>query len=108
MHNVLSTHAHVEHHTISTLRRNGTEPSHIAHQLGRHVSTINRELRRNAAPEEGYQYPIIAKACNRSAAAVSMVIMTRLLQHRAKLHTLTFDNEKEFASHAMIDKILYY
>lgn len=239
-----------ERHAISTLRRNGTKPSHITHQLGRHVSTINRELRRNATPEEGYQYryahanarqrssqatcradrcspkswafvvtqlteeqwspeqirdelpehdlapishetiyariyqdkrhggelhrhlrhkvksyknrslqhdrrgqikgavsieqrpevvdlrsrigdweldtivgkasgsvlvtiverysrfTIIAKACNRSAAAVSMVIMTRLLQHRAKLYTLTFDNGKEFANHAMIDKIL--
>ncbi|MDA7643387.1 helix-turn-helix domain-containing protein [Akkermansiaceae bacterium] len=43
-------------HTISTLRRNGSKPSHIAQQLGRHVSTINRELRRNATLEEGYQY----------------------------------------------------
>ena len=45
-----------ERHTISTLRRNGSKPSHIAQQLGRHVSTINRELRRNATLEGGYQY----------------------------------------------------
>ena len=43
-------------HTISTLRRNGTKPSQIARQLSRHVSTSNRELRRNATPEGGYQY----------------------------------------------------
>lgn len=47
---------HGEHHTISTLQRNGSKPSHIAQQLGRHVSTINRELRRNATQKGGYQY----------------------------------------------------
>ncbi|MDC0302611.1 IS30 family transposase [bacterium] len=239
-----------ERHTISTLRRNGSKPSHIAQQLGRHVSTINRELHRNATPEGGYQYrhahskarqrssqatcraercspqswafvvtqlsseqwspeqirdelpkhglasishetiyariyrdkrhggelhrhlrhkvksyknrslqndrrgqikgavslerrpeivdlkarigdweldtvigkasgsvlvtmverysrfTIIAKASNRSAEEVSMAIMARLIEHRDRLHTLTFDNGKEFASHAMIDEIL--
>ena len=45
-----------ERHTISTLRRNGSKPSHIAQQLGRHVSTINRELRRKGTLEGGYQY----------------------------------------------------
>ena len=45
-----------KHHTTSTLRRNGSKPSHIASQLGLHVSTINRELRRNATLEGGYQY----------------------------------------------------
>lgn len=239
-----------ERHTISTLRRNGSKPSHIAQQLGRHVSTINRELQRNATPKGGYQYQLahscaqkrsrqaacrsqrcspqswlfvitqlteeqwspeqisaelpkhglekishetiyariyqdkarggqlhqhlrhrvksyknrnlkndrrgqikgavsiekrpqvvdlktrigdweldtivgkasgsvlvtmverysrytmIAKALNRSAQEVSMAIMTRLIEHRERLHTLTFDNGKEFSNHAIIDKIL--
>jgi IS30 family transposase len=239
-----------ERHTISTLRRNGSKPSHIAQQLGRHVSTINRELRRNATLKGGYQYryahskarqrslqadcrtercsaeswafvvtqlcaeqwspeqirgelpkhhlpsishetiyariyadkrhggelhqhlrhkvksyknrslqndrrgqikgaisieerpevvdlrtrigdweldtvigkasgsvlvtmverysrfTIIAKAPSRSAVDVSMAIMTRLVQYRDKLYTLTFDNGKEFSAHATIDEIL--
>ena len=239
-----------ERHTISTLRRNGSKPAQIAQQLGRNVSTINRELRRNATPEGGYQYryahssarqrsrdascraercspqswdfvvaqlsseqwspeqirdelpkhdlapishetiytriyrdkqqggdlhrhlrhkiksyknrslqndrrgqikgavsieqrpavvdqrvrigdweldtvigkasgsvlvtmverysrfTIIAKAASRSAYDVSMAIMFRLVGHRDKLHTLTFDNGKEFSDHAVIDKIL--
>ncbi len=47
-------------YTISTLRRNGSKPSHIAQQLGRHVSTINRELRRNATLEGGRSISIRA------------------------------------------------
>ena len=35
-----------------------------------------------------------------------MAIMVRLLPHRSKPHTLTFDNGKELAAYAMIDKIL--
>ncbi|MEJ6634633.1 MAG: IS30 family transposase [Akkermansiaceae bacterium] len=52
------------------------------------------------------RFTIIAKAANRSAEEVSMAIMTRLIAYRDKLHTLTFDNGKEFANHAMIDEIL--
>ncbi|MDC1206881.1 IS30 family transposase [Akkermansiaceae bacterium] len=239
-----------ERHTIFTLRRNGSKPSQIALQLCRHVSTINRELRRNVASEGEYQYrkahtlaqersrqaqcrakrcspkswafvvnqlcseqwspeqirdalpkhnlerishetiyariyedkrqggtlhqhlrhkvksyknrslqndrrgqikgavsieerpevvdqrarigdweldtvigkasgavlvtmverysrfTIIAKAASKSADHVSMAIMSRLVKHRGKLHTLTFDNGKEFAAHAVIDAIL--
>ena len=35
-----------------------------------------------------------------------MAIMTRLVQYRDKLYTLTFDNGKEFSAHATIDEIL--
>jgi len=52
------------------------------------------------------RYTIIAKVPNKTAHAVSMKIMEKLLPHRIKLHTLTFDNGKEFASHAIIDEIL--
>lgn len=51
------------------------------------------------------RYTMIAKAINRSAAEVSMAIMTRLIEHRERLHTLTFDNGKEFSDHALIDNI---
>jgi IS30 family transposase len=52
------------------------------------------------------RYTIIEKVSNKTADAVAMAIMVRLLPHRSKSHTLTFDNGKEFAAHAMIDKIL--
>jgi|TARA_B110000285_G_C14614337_1_gene376271 IS30 family transposase len=52
------------------------------------------------------RYTIIAKVPNKTADAVAMAIMVRLLPHRSKLHTLTFDNGKEFSSHAIIDAIL--
>jgi IS30 family transposase len=35
-----------------------------------------------------------------------MAIMTRLVQYRDKLYTLTFDNGKELSAHATIDEIL--
>jgi len=35
-----------------------------------------------------------------------MTLMTGLVDHRDKLHTLTFDNGKEFAAHTRIDQIL--
>jgi len=52
------------------------------------------------------RYTIIAKVPNKTAHAVAMAIMMRLLPHRSKLHTLTFDNGKEFSAHAIIDAIL--
>tara|TARA_B110000881_G_scaffold23491_1_gene17043 strand:+ start:821 stop:1777 length:957 start_codon:yes stop_codon:yes gene_type:complete len=52
------------------------------------------------------RYTIIAKIPNKTADAVATAIMVRLLPHRSKLHTLTFDNGKEFSSHAIIDAIL--
>ena len=52
------------------------------------------------------RFTIIAKAPSRSAVDVSMAIMTRLVQYRNKLYTLTFDKGKEFSAHATIDEIL--
>lgn len=45
-----------ERYTISILRRKGDTRTSIAAAIGRSVSTINRELRRNAAPDGGYRY----------------------------------------------------
>ena len=56
--------------------------------------------------ERKSRYTIIAKVPNKTADEVAKVIMVRLLPHRSKLHTLTFDNGKEFAAHATIDAIL--
>ena len=45
-----------ERYTISTLRRKGYPRSSIAATLGRNISTIKRELKRNATAEGGYRY----------------------------------------------------
>lgn len=52
------------------------------------------------------RYTFIAKVPNKTAREVSLKIMEKLLPHRSKLHTLTFDNGKEFAAHETIDDIL--
>lgn len=52
------------------------------------------------------RFTLIAKVPNKTSEAVALQIMAKLLAHRTRLHTLTFDNGKEFAAHAMIDEIL--
>lgn len=42
-----------ERYTLATLRREGFSQSRIARRMGRHRSTISRELRRNAARHDG-------------------------------------------------------
>ena len=44
-----------ERHAIAGLRRAGLNPAGIAEVLGRHRSTIGRELRRNRTVREGYR-----------------------------------------------------
>lgn len=56
--------------------------------------------------ERKSRYAIIAKVPNKTADEVAKAIMVRLLPYRSKLHTLTFDNGKEFAAHAIIDAVL--
>lgn len=44
-----------ERHTLSALRRNGYSQAEIARVLGRHRSTISRELKRNTRKDGGYR-----------------------------------------------------
>jgi IS30 family transposase len=50
-----------ERYTLGLLRRRGLRPATIARILGRHRSTIGRELRRNATPRDGCYRPQLAE-----------------------------------------------
>ena len=45
-----------ERHTLSTLRKQGYQQAAIARALGRHRSTISREVRRNSKDRGGRVY----------------------------------------------------
>ena len=47
----------LERYQIGTLRREGFSPASIARRLGRHRSTVSRELRRNCSPWDGSYRP---------------------------------------------------
>jgi IS30 family transposase len=50
-----------ERYTLGVLRRGGLSPSAIARVLGRHRSTIGREVRRNGTPRDGCYRPQLAE-----------------------------------------------
>lgn len=58
------------------------------------------------AVERFSRYTLIAKAANKSAQAVTRALLGALVPHRKMVHTLTYDNGKEFSSHQIIDSIL--
>ena len=43
-----------ERSALAALRQVGLKPAEIARELGRHRSTVSRELRRNATPYDGW------------------------------------------------------
>ena len=45
-----------ERHTLSTLQKQGYRQAAIARALGRHRSTISREVRRNSKDRQGRVY----------------------------------------------------
>ena len=56
-----------ERYTLGLLRQQGLSPAAIARLLGRHRSTIGREVRRNETPRDGCYRPQLAEwyACGR-------------------------------------------
>ena len=56
--------------------------------------------------ERRSRFTFIVKAFDKSALEVSTAIVTALHPHRKTVHTLTYDNGKEFARHALIDEAL--
>ena len=51
-------------------------------------------------------YALIAKVSNKTSDLVSQTIITKINAVAPLIKTLTFDNVKEFAEHAKIDKVL--
>ena len=51
---------HAERYSLGLLRQRGLSPSAIARVLGRHRSTIVREVRRNGTPRDGCYRPQLA------------------------------------------------
>jgi len=51
-------------------------------------------------------YVVLAKVKNKTADLVSHAIINRLKPLATKVRTLTYNNGKEFADHAAIDRVL--
>ena len=97
-----------ERYQIEALLKRGHHQSGIADALNRDKSTISREVSRSPVlltlAERRTRYSIIAKAPDKSAQAVTDALLTALQPHTDLLHTLTYDNGKEFAYHQAVAK----
>jgi len=67
-----------ERNTISALKTQGLRPSEIAENLGRHRSTVYRELKRNACNEGRYR---VSKAISRTTGRRSRSRRNRQFSH---------------------------
>lgn len=56
--------------------------------------------------ERRSRHTLVIKAADKSCLAVSASIIAAMRPYRGNIHTLTYDNGKEFAKHALIDEIL--
>lgn len=56
--------------------------------------------------ERRSRHTLVLKAADKSALAVTTAIVTALRPYRGSIHTLTYDNGKEFALHELIDTVL--
>lgn len=87
-------------------------PAHVEHrkQIGHWeadtVIGVNHQQAIVTLVERKSGYAVIAKVKNKTAKLVSKAIIKQLLPLAAKVKTITYDNGKEFAGHAYIDKKL--
>jgi IS30 family transposase len=97
-----------EGYQIEAFLQAGHPQSGIATVLKRDKSTISREVSRSPVlltlAERRTRYSIIAKAPDKSAQAVTDALLTVLQPHADLVHTLTYDNGKEFAYHQTVAK----
>lgn len=80
--------------------------SQIGHWEADTVIGVNHKQAIVTLVERKSGYAVIAKVQNKTAKLVSKSIVKLLEPYKAKVKTLTYDNGKEFAKHAWIDKKL--
>lgn len=80
--------------------------SQIGHWEADTVIGVNHKHAIVTLVERKSGYAVIAKVQNKTAKLVSKSIVKLLEPYKAKVKTLTYDNGKEFAKHAWVDKKL--
>jgi len=82
------------------------ERKQVGHWEGDTVIGVNHKGAIVTLVERKSGYAVIAKVANKTAGLVSAAIVNQLKPIAIKVKTLTYDNGKEFAEHAAIDKQL--
>ncbi len=82
------------------------ERKHVGHWEGDTVIGANHKGAIVTLVERKSWYAVLAKAANKTAGMVSAAIVNKLQPIAIKVNTLTYDDGKEFAEHAAIDKQL--